>query len=148
MVNVYNARCKLKTKLSSGIAEQFTDEQLGIHEWFTTPALAAAVMQLTEGPSVYKPACSNQQTASMHRQQKHAGIKVGSCDEVQAKLASRYTCMHARSMRLPCMQPAMAAGWLISYMIIYPSVMQCTTAGKMHEGAWRADPLPHHTVTG
>ena len=111
MVNVYNARCKLKTKLSSGIAEQFT-EQLGIHEWFTTPALAAAVMQLTEGPSVYKPACSNQQTASMHRQQKHAGIKVGSCDEVQAKLVYMHACTfnaHTTDCHA-CNQPWLLAG--------------------------------------
>jgi hypothetical protein len=41
MVNVCNARCNLKTKLSSGMAEQFT-EKLGMHEWFTTLARAAA----------------------------------------------------------------------------------------------------------
>jgi hypothetical protein len=46
MVNVCNACCKLKTKLISGVADQFNIKRLGIHMWFTTPALAAAVMQL------------------------------------------------------------------------------------------------------
>jgi hypothetical protein len=62
------------------MADQFT-EKLGIHKWFTTPALAAAVMQL-------KVPVSKSQHAAIKRP--HACIHIKSMQESRSVPVMRY----------------------------------------------------------